>query len=116
MILVLVVVFVALFIALPLAGLAIWALISTAIVGLVMGAIGRLVIPGSQPIGLVATLLLGLSGAIVGGFIGEHIIHVGRVLTLLLEIGASALLVASYSATKRRHGVSGASNRRGRLT
>lgn len=116
MILVLVVVFVALFIALPLAGLAIWALVSTAIVGLVMGALGRLVIPGSQPIGLVATILLGLVGAIVGGFIGEHVIHVGRFLTLLLEIGASALLVASYSAVKRHQSVSGGPGGRGQLT
>lgn len=40
------------------------------IVGLVAGALARLVVPGRHPIGLVGTMLLGLLGALVGGFIG----------------------------------------------
>jgi uncharacterized membrane protein YeaQ/YmgE (transglycosylase-associated protein family) len=100
MLLILVLVFLALFVVLPLVGLALWALVTTAIVGLVMGGLGRLLIPGSQPIGLLATLLLGLVGAITGSFIA-HLIGVGHLLTLLLEIGASAVLVAAYSATGR---------------
>jgi uncharacterized membrane protein YeaQ/YmgE (transglycosylase-associated protein family) len=40
------------------------------IVGLIAGAIARLVVPGRHPLGLVGTMLLGLIGALVGGFIG----------------------------------------------
>lgn len=40
------------------------------IVGLIAGALARLVVPGRHPIGLVGTMLLGLIGALVGGFIG----------------------------------------------
>lgn len=112
--LVLLAVVVILFVVLPIAGLAVWALISTAIVGLVMGALGRLVVPGTQPIGLLATLLLGLGGAIVGSFVG-HVVHVGHLLTLLLEVAASAVLVGGYSVRERRlHGASG--GRRSELT
>jgi uncharacterized membrane protein YeaQ/YmgE (transglycosylase-associated protein family) len=105
-ILALIVIFLIVFIALPLAGLALWAVISTLIVGLIMGALGRLIVPGTQAIGLLATLLLGLSGAIVGGFIGDHA-HIGRILTFLLQIGISAALVAGYSAYQHRRQLQG---------
>jgi uncharacterized membrane protein YeaQ/YmgE (transglycosylase-associated protein family) len=45
------------------------ALIAWLIVGLVAGALARLLVPGRDPMGLVGTLLLGLAGSIVGGLI-----------------------------------------------
>jgi uncharacterized membrane protein YeaQ/YmgE (transglycosylase-associated protein family) len=95
-IIVLILIFLALFIGLPVIGLAAWALISAAIVGLVIGGLGRLVIPGRQPIGLLATALLGLIGSIVGGFIGYHVLRIGG-LSILLEIGIAAAAVAMYA-------------------
>ena len=59
---ILVVLFVVLFVALPLIGLAAGAVLSAVVVGLVMGALGRLIVPGRQRIGLLATALLGLTG------------------------------------------------------
>jgi len=38
--------------------------------GLVVGALGRIVIPGPNPMGLAATLLVGLGGSFMGGFVG----------------------------------------------
>lgn len=92
----LLILFVALFVVLPLLGLAAWALISAAIVGLVIGGIARLVVPGRQPIGLLRTALLGLIGSIVGSFVGEHILHIGG-FAVLLEIGIAAAAVALYT-------------------
>lgn len=40
------------------------------IVGLVAGAIARLLIPGRQPIGIGGTILVGIVGSFVGGFLG----------------------------------------------
>ena len=37
------------------------------VAGLVVGAIARLLVPGSQPMGLLLTALLGVVGALVGG-------------------------------------------------
>jgi uncharacterized membrane protein YeaQ/YmgE (transglycosylase-associated protein family) len=45
----------------------IWSLI----VGLVVGAIAKLLMPGKDPGGMVITMLLGIAGAVVAGFIGR---------------------------------------------
>jgi len=43
----------------------------TLVVGLVVGAIARFVIPGDQPMSWIATILLGIGGAFVGGLGGQ---------------------------------------------
>lgn len=107
MLLGLLVVFLVLFVVLPLVGLALWTLVSTAIVGLFFGALARLVLPGNQPIGALATILSGLIGSIIGGFIG-HEIGVGHLATVLLEIGVSVVSVAGFSAVQaERRGLPG---------
>src|SRR6266576_1616324 len=39
------------------------------VVGLIVGAIARLLMPGRDPIGLLGTILLGVAGSFVGGFL-----------------------------------------------
>ena len=39
------------------------------VVGLIAGAIARLLMPGRDPIGLLGTILLGVAGSFVGGFL-----------------------------------------------
>jgi len=39
------------------------------LVGLVGGAVARLVVPGRDPMGILGTILLGIAGSFVGGFI-----------------------------------------------
>lgn len=41
------------------------------IVGLIAGAIARLLVPGRDPMGWLGTLVLGLVGSLVGGFLGN---------------------------------------------
>jgi uncharacterized membrane protein YeaQ/YmgE (transglycosylase-associated protein family) len=41
------------------------------VLGLIVGLVARLVVPGSQPLGLIATALLGIVGAYVGGTLGS---------------------------------------------
>ena len=45
-------------------------IITLIIVGLIAGAIARLLIPGRQPIGIGGTILVGVIGSFVGGFLG----------------------------------------------
>ncbi len=40
------------------------------IIGLIAGAIARLVVPGRDAIGIVGTIVLGMVGSLVGGFLG----------------------------------------------
>lgn len=41
------------------------------VLGLVVGLIARLIVPGRQPMGWIATALLGIVGAYVGGTLGS---------------------------------------------
>lgn len=43
------------------------------IVGLIIGAIARLLMPGKQDIGMVATIIIGVVAAIIGGILWEAI-------------------------------------------
>jgi uncharacterized membrane protein YeaQ/YmgE (transglycosylase-associated protein family) len=40
------------------------------IVGLIAGALARLLVPGKDPMGVGATILLGIVGSFIGGFLG----------------------------------------------
>ena len=46
-------------------------LIGTLVVGLVVGAIARFVMPGEQKMGWIMTILLGIGGSMLAGFVGE---------------------------------------------
>jgi uncharacterized membrane protein YeaQ/YmgE (transglycosylase-associated protein family) len=89
-----------LFVILPLIGVTLWLIISTAVTGLIVGGLGRLVVPGWQPIGLVWTMLLGVGGSMLGTLVGQ-VFGVGGLATLLLEIAAAAALVAAYGGLGR---------------
>jgi uncharacterized membrane protein YeaQ/YmgE (transglycosylase-associated protein family) len=41
------------------------------IVGLIAGALARLLVPGRDPMGIGATILLGIVGSFVGGFLAD---------------------------------------------
>ena len=41
------------------------------VVGLIGGAIAKLLMPGRDPGGWIVTMLLGIAGAVVGGWIGR---------------------------------------------
>ncbi|MGZ8444364.1 MAG: GlsB/YeaQ/YmgE family stress response membrane protein, partial [Candidatus Binatia bacterium] len=41
--------------------------------GLVVGVIGKLLMPGRDPGGFVVTILLGIAGALLGGFLGRSL-------------------------------------------
>ena len=45
------------------------------IIGLIAGALARLLVPGRDPIGILDTILLGIVGSFVGGFLGYVLFH-----------------------------------------
>jgi uncharacterized membrane protein YeaQ/YmgE (transglycosylase-associated protein family) len=89
------------FVILPLAGMALWLVISTAALGIVFGALGRLIVPGHQPIGVLATICCGLVGSLLGGAVSQAA-HLPHVATLLVEVAVAASAVALWSATHRQ--------------
>ena len=45
-------------------------IVSIVVVGLIAGAVARLLIPGRQHLSIVMTIVLGVVGSFVGGFLG----------------------------------------------
>lgn len=83
------------------------------IIGLVAGLLGRLLVPGPQPMGWLLTMVLGLVGSLVGGFVSSVIFgtdpmepgfHAGGL--VMSTLGAAIVLIA-YSALQRRRRISG---------
>ena len=76
--------------------------------GIVVGALGRLIIPGRQAIGWILTFALGLVGAVVGGFLAEGMDVDVWWQVLIFQVVVAAILVALVSvvvrnaATKRK--------------
>ena len=75
-------------------------IISLLVVGFVIGGLGRLVVPGPNPIGAGKTLVVGLVGAFVGSLLGG-VLGLG-IVTVLFEVAISAGLV--YLVSGRRPG------------
>jgi uncharacterized membrane protein YeaQ/YmgE (transglycosylase-associated protein family) len=50
-------------------------IISLIIIGLIAGAIARLLVPGRQDISIIGTIVLGIVGSFIGGFLGYLIFH-----------------------------------------
>ena len=49
--------------------------ISLIVIGLIAGALARLLVPGRQPMSVLGTIVLGIVGSFVGGFIGYALFH-----------------------------------------
>ena len=46
-------------------------IIGTIVIGLVVGALARLLMPGDQQMGWIMTILLGIGGSFLAGFVGQ---------------------------------------------
>ena len=46
-------------------------IITTIVVGLIVGAIARFVLPGEQKMGWIMTCLLGIAGSLIAGYAGQ---------------------------------------------
>ena len=68
------------------------------VIGLVIGALARLLVPGRQHIGLIMTILIGVVAAIAGGLLTTAILGAGHtVITFIVALVAAALLVSAFT-------------------
>lgn len=84
-------------------------IIGLVIVGLIAGALARLLVPGRDPMGIGATILLGIVGSFVGGFLADVLFRneaedrglepVGIIGSV---IGAVIVLLVYNAVTRRR--------------
>ncbi len=50
-------------------------IVTLIVVGLIAGAVARLLVPGKQDVGVLMTIVLGIIGSFIGGFLGYVIFH-----------------------------------------
>ena len=43
------------------------------IIGLVIGAVAKFIMPGKDPGGIIVTMLIGIAGALIAGFLGRAV-------------------------------------------
>ncbi|MGC3969118.1 MAG: GlsB/YeaQ/YmgE family stress response membrane protein [Pirellulales bacterium] len=79
------------------------------LVGLFAGLLGRLLVPGRQPMGIFKTMGLGLLGSLLGGFISSALFGTDPTdpgfhpAGLLMSTVGAVILLAGYISYKRRH-------------
>lgn len=75
-------------------------LISTVVIGLIIGAIAKLLVPGRDPGGWIVTILLGIAGAVVGTWLGRvlGIYSGGESAGWIASIIGAVLLLLAYRA------------------
>lgn len=74
-------------------------IITWIIVGLIAGALGKLIMPGDDPGGIIVTILIGMAGAIVGGFIVQGLLGLGGggfIWSILVATLGAIILLAIY--------------------
>jgi uncharacterized membrane protein YeaQ/YmgE (transglycosylase-associated protein family) len=72
-----------------------------ALVGLAIGLLARLILPGAHPIGWLGTIAAGIAGALLGGILGDAFDLVG-VLQFVLAVLVAAALIAAFTGGTRR--------------
>ena len=80
------------------------AILAWIIVGLIVGALAKLVMPGNDPGGIIVTILLGIAGAFVGGAVGRALgfYDPGQPAGWIMSILGAVLLLAGYRAVTGR--------------
>ena len=79
------------------------------VVGLIIGVLARLIVPGKQRLSMLATLLLGVAGAVIGGVIAS-LLGTGDIFELNI-IGFVVAVIAAVLLIGVAEGVSGGRSR-----
>jgi uncharacterized membrane protein YeaQ/YmgE (transglycosylase-associated protein family) len=95
---ILLIVVLALLLAGSLIGLA-FSLLWLVITGLVIGALGRLVLPGRQDVSLLATALIGISASLLGGILA-NLFDVGWVIQFLVAVALAAIGITLFASSE----------------
>jgi uncharacterized membrane protein YeaQ/YmgE (transglycosylase-associated protein family) len=74
-------------------------------IGLIVGALAKLIMPGRDPGGILVTMLIGVAGALVAGFIGRllGLYGPGQRAGFIMSILGAVLLLWLYRVVTHRH-------------
>mgnify|MGYP001608914822 FL=1 len=73
------------------------------LIGLLAGAVAKLLMPGRDPGGILITMLLGIAGSLVAGFLGRALglYREGQAAGFLMSVLGAILLLVVYRMTRR---------------
>ena len=74
------------------------------LIGLLAGAVAKLIMPGRDPGGIIVTMLLGIAGSIVATYLGTLIgwYHQGDKAGFLMSVAGAVLLLAIYHMFRKK--------------
>ncbi len=74
-----------------------------AIIGLIIGALAKLIMPGKDPGGIFITMLLGIAGALLAGWLGRLVgwYQEGQSAGFIMSLIGAIILLAIYRLFKR---------------
>jgi uncharacterized membrane protein YeaQ/YmgE (transglycosylase-associated protein family) len=79
-------------------------ILSWLLLGLIVGALAKWIMPGDDPGGIFVTILIGIAGAFVGGFLATQLglgtVSGFNIGSLAIAIGGSLLLLFGYRKLK----------------
>jgi uncharacterized membrane protein YeaQ/YmgE (transglycosylase-associated protein family) len=97
---VLLIVILVLLLAGSLIGLA-FSLLWLALTGLIIGGLGRLVLPGRHDISLLATVLIGIAASLLGGILA-NLFDVGWFIQFLVAVALAAVGITLFASNEQR--------------
>lgn len=82
-------------------------IIVTVILGAIIGALARLVLPGKQNISTLVTVILGILGALIGSWVWTGLLGGGDTagidwIALIIGVIAAAVLIVAYTSMTDR--------------
>jgi uncharacterized membrane protein YeaQ/YmgE (transglycosylase-associated protein family) len=79
-------------------------LLWTALIGLVIGAVAKLLMPGKDPGGIWITMLLGIAGSFLASWLGRAIgwYQEGQSAGFIMSVVGALILLAIYHLIKRK--------------
>lgn len=79
-------------------------LLWTLVIGLVVGAVAKLLMPGKDPGGIIVTMLLGIAGSLLANFLGRalHIYSAGTAPGVIASVIGAMVLLGIYRLVIRR--------------
>ena len=81
-----------------------FSLLWTALIGLVVGALAKLLMPGKDPGGILITMVLGIAGSFLGTFLGRTVGHYqeGQSAGFIMSLIGSVILLVIYHFIRKK--------------
>ncbi len=77
------------------------------LIGLVVGVLARLLLPGRDPVGIIGTIIVGIVGAVIGGYLWrelfgdtEGVEWIGAIVTAMILLFVYRKLAAGRSGSR----------------